>query len=91
MATLLKADGSQKTIQPKNGNDFSLEELQGYVDGYIDIINLWNGEILVINDNGKGVYPTNETATKLAKEHHRLFPGDWIDGDVVLCKDGEVL
>lgn len=34
MATLIKADGTQTEIQPQNGTDFSLEELQKYVDGY---------------------------------------------------------
>ena len=33
MATLIKADGTQTEIQPQNGTDFSLEELQKYVDG----------------------------------------------------------
>lgn len=33
---------------------------------------------------------TNNAATDLAHEHHALFPGDYINGDVVLCKDEEV-
>lgn len=90
MATLLKSDGTQTAIQPKNGTDFTLEELQGYVDGYIDIVNLRNGEILVINDDGKERYPTNKAATKMALEHGAIFDWDWIDGDVVLCKNEEV-
>lgn len=90
MATLLKSDGTKQEIQPKNGTDFKLEELQKYVNGYIEIVNLRNGEILVINDNGKEVYPTNQAATELANKHRAIFPNDWIDGDVVLCKDEEV-
>lgn len=58
MATLLKSDGTRKEIQPQNGTDFKLEELQAYVDGYIEIVNLQNGEILVINEDGKDRYPT---------------------------------
>lgn len=53
MATLIKTDGSKLEIQPQNGLDFQLDELQKFVDGYIEIINLHNGDILVINDNGK--------------------------------------
>lgn len=90
MATLIKADGTKKEIQPINGTDFQLEELQNYVDGYIDIIYLRNGKILVINDNGKGCYPTNTAATEIAHEHMAIYPGDYIDGDVVLCKNEEV-
>ena len=61
MATLIKTDGSKLEIQPQNGLDFQLDELQKFVDGYIDIINLHNGDILVINDNGKDVLDSNET------------------------------
>lgn len=92
MATLIKADGTKKTIQPQNGTDFSLEELQKYVDGYIEVVYLRNqeDEIMVINEDGKERYPTNQTATKLALKHRAIFPQDWIDGDVVLCKNSEV-
>lgn len=90
MATLIKANGTKKDIHPQNGTDFKLEELQKYVDGLIEIIGLHNGEILVINENGKDRYKTNKVATNLAHKHRALFPGDYIDGDVVLCKDEEV-
>ena len=45
MATLIKTDGSKLEIQPQNGLGFQLDELQKFVDGYIDIINLHNGDI----------------------------------------------
>lgn len=92
MATLIKADGTKETIQPQNGTDFSLEELQKYVDGYIQKVCLNNqeDEILVLNEDGKDRYTTNKTATELALKHRAIFPWDWIDGDVVLCKNSEV-
>lgn len=49
MATLIKTDGSKLEIQPQNGLDFQLDELQKFVDGYIDIINLHNGDIDMSN------------------------------------------
>lgn len=91
MATLIKTDGSKLEIQPQNGLDFQLDELQKFVDGYIDIINLHNGDILVINDNGKDVLDSNETATEIAHKHNAIFGWDYICGDVVMCKDREVL
>ena len=90
MATLIKTDGSKLEIQPQNGLDFQLDELQKVVDGYIDIINLHNGDILVINDNGKDVLDSNETATEIAHKHNAIFGWDYICGDVVMCKDEEV-
>lgn len=90
-ATLIKTDGSKLEIQPQNGLDFQLDELQKFVDGYIEIINLHNGDILVINDNGKDVLDSNETATEIAHKHNAIFGWDYICGDVVMCKDREVL
>ena len=90
MATLIKTDGSKLEIQPQNGLGFQLDELQKFVDGYIDIINLHNGDILVINDNGKDVLDSNETATEIAHNHNAIFGWDYICGDVVMCKDEDV-
>lgn len=90
MARLIKTDGSEKEISPKNGTDFSLEELQKYVDGYIEIIPMDDGNILVVNEEGKYDCEENEKATEIANENGALFFGDYIAGDVVLCKDGEV-
>lgn len=72
MATLIKTDGSKLEIQPQNGLDFQLDELQKFVDGYIDIINLHNGDILVINDNGKDFYPVNHRATEIAHTNNAI-------------------
>lgn len=54
-------------------------------------MNLHNGDILVINDNGKDVLDSNETATEIAHKHNAIFGWDYICGDVVMCKDREVL
>ena len=51
---------------------------------------LHNGDILVINDNGKDVLDSNETATEIAHKHNAIFGWDYICGDVVMCKDEEV-
>lgn len=49
-----------------------------------------NYDILVINDNGKDVLDSNETATEIAHKHNAIFGWDYICGDVVMCKDEEV-
>lgn len=90
MATLIKADGTKQEVQPNNGLDFELEELQQFVDGYIQIVNLRNGKILVINEEGKDVYPVNEKATEIALKRNSIFWWDYICGDVLLCDDEEV-
>lgn len=38
MAELIRADGIVKDVQPGNGVAFTLEELQVYVGGYIELV-----------------------------------------------------
>ena len=52
MATLIKTDGSKLEIQPQNGLDFQLDELQKFVDGYIEILG-WDyicGDVVMCKD-----------------------------------------
>ena len=91
MATLLKTDGIGTEVEPKNGTDFQLEELQKFVGGYIEIIQLNDGRIMVVNEEGKlQSLEMNDEATEIATEHHALFDGDWICGDVLICNEREV-
>lgn len=90
MAQLIKTTGEILEISPKNGINFQLDELQKYVDGYIEIVNLNNGEILVVNEEGKFVEEINEKATDIAHNNQAIFSSDYIAGNVVLCKDQEV-
>ena len=88
MAKLIKASGEVETIKPKNGTDFSLEELQGYVGGYIEIVQLHKentGNIMVVNEEGKiNNLPINHIASVLYGLR------DTIVGDVVVCKSNQV-
>lgn len=87
---LIKENGLQANIEPKNGTDFTLEELQSAVGGLIDIIRLSQGKIFVINDEGKIMFGRNNVATIIAKVDRAIFPDDYIAGDVILC-DSEMV
>lgn len=89
MATLIKTDGSLTEIEPKNGQKFELEELQQYVQGYIELVFLKKDRLLVINDDGKSHLSLNEKATEIAHNEAAIYPRDYICGDAVLCKDWE--
>jgi hypothetical protein len=80
-ALIIKANGEEIPVQPANGTDFSLEELQNIVGGYIETVMLPNGNLLVLNEEGKleGL-PLNTTATDLYNN-----PYDAIVGDVLVC------
>ena len=51
-AKLLKTDGDVKEIQPQNGADFALDELQQHVGGYIEIVRISKDMIMVVNEEG---------------------------------------
>ena|SRR5256885_2277434 len=67
MATIYRADGTTKEVQPENGTDFNLKEVQAIVGGYVEVIKLKDKRIMIINEEGKLTnLPRNEEATKLA-------------------------
>lgn len=88
MGKILKTDGSTVEVSPKNGTDYTLEEMQEIVGGYIEIIPcIDRRKILVINEEGKlNDLPVNFEATKLADINF----WDCIVGDALLCNSDEV-
>lgn len=83
MAKWIKTSGETIEVQPKNGTDYSLEELQGFVGGYIEIVYLNNDRIMVVNEEGIiENLPFNEKASNIVRQ--------LIAGDVLVCKSDEV-
>ena len=89
MATLLTAGGREGEVNPANGSRFTLAELQAAVGGYIELLRLNDGRLMVLNDEGKlkGL-PFNQMASALA--WGRLGPGDYVVGDVLVCVGREI-
>ena len=88
MAFWIKANGEVTKVEPKNGSNFTLEELHRLVDGYIKIVpaNKPN-TMLVINEEGKlNDLPVNILATALYV-HGAIDP---IVGDVLWCSNKEI-
>lgn len=84
-AILIKCDGTATGIVPVNGRDFSLEELQGMVEGLIEIVPLTENVIMVVNEEGKGRLLPNTNATVIARAQNAIFPGDYIAGNALMC------
>lgn len=83
MAKWIKTNGETIDVKPKNGTDYSLEELQGFVGGYIEIVRIDDERLMVVNEEGKlNDLPINSIATYMARE--------LIVGDVLVCKANEV-
>ena len=87
-ALLVKTNGKQEKIKPANGTDFTLEEAQGYVGGYIEIVHLPR-TIMVVNEEGaiNGMV-VNPSATLLATCYFGAFTP--IYGDVIICNNGMI-
>ena len=67
MATIVYPDGREEPTEPANGVNFSLEELQRVVQGYIEIIPCKDGRIMVCNEESKMLgLDRNQKATDLA-------------------------
>lgn len=76
-AIWLKTNGEKIKVTPKNGKAFSLEELQGFVGGCLDIVRLKHGLQMYVNDNGvTDGLPKNKEASRLFQEAYPIkeFP-----------------
>lgn len=86
MATIYRTDGTSEEVEPKNGTDFTLDELQAVVDGYIEIVPSRDGRIIVLNEEGKlRELPVNLAASVLYGNRY-----DFIVGDVLVCNDDQI-
>jgi hypothetical protein len=90
MATLLRTDRSKETLQPVNGINWTLPELQTLVGGYIEIVGTKDGRYLVIDEEGKlKRKPLNVEATKLYRYgDHDAIVGIALLVDTKLEMDG---
>lgn len=88
MAEIFFTDGTKKVVEPENGKDFKLAELNKIVGGYIECINLPKQLMFVIDEEGKlKDKPINERATLM----YQAYVGqDVIVGDVLFCKQSQV-
>lgn len=76
-------------VEPNNGRDFTLSELQGYVGGYIEIVQLNDGRYMVVNENGlNDGLPLNPLATAILQETTR--DDNFIVGNVLICDPEQV-
>lgn len=99
MATWIKASGEEEEVAPARGRTFSLQELQRYVGGYIEIQALSDGRMMVLNEEGKlRGFELNRKATALYRVNVKIgeleilreeYPDDVV-GDVLICGPREV-
>lgn len=79
-ARIIRADGSSEIVSPANGENFTLEECQKIVGGYVERLYITGDRFMLVNEEGKiHSLPLNDKATA-------LYPNDSIVGDVLICK-----
>lgn len=93
MARLIHYNGIVEDVEPKNGTDFELEQLQIIVGGYIEIIHSLvenDDRVMVVDEEGKikeKYY--NEKATKVLTEQFG-YEDDFIAGDALICRSYQI-
>ena len=86
-SVIIKADGLQKKVDPANGTDFSIDELNEFVDGYIEILHIGD-KLLVCNEEGKlQNLQYNATATRLI---NAVGIKDYIVGNALFCDKDKI-
>ena len=89
MALLIKSDGEVQEVHPADGNKFSLQELQGFVGGWIEHIPTNDGRHMWLDEEGKlKSKPVNFEATLFALGI--IGPDDCIVGDALITEGHEV-
>lgn len=88
MAQFIRSDGSAEEVFPADGESFTLEELQGFVGGFIEMISLEDGCVMFIDEEGKlKGKPENPVATLVVRGV--IAPWDEIVGDAIICTQKE--
>lgn len=86
-AKIYKQSGRVAKVTPPNGEYFTLTELQCLVGGYIEIVQLGGGEVMVIREDGKMCQDAeiNHSATRIARERQAIWAHDCIVGNALVC------
>ena len=85
MCTLMKLDGTEEKVEPKNGKEWELEELQLLVGGYIETFPTpFDDQVMVMHEEAKlqKHHKLNAKASHLVRDI--LMNDDYIAGDAVV-------
>ena len=88
---IIRTDGTWEERLPSNGGQYSARELKDAVGGgYIELVRLHDGRLLVCDDSGRiHSLPFNALATALYLLG-RPRSVDWIAGDVLVCESWRI-
>ena len=85
---LAKRTGTILDIMPMNGKDYSLTEMQHYVGGHIETVDVGDGWVVVLDEEGKQKYKLpNPIATNWLLDAGIY---DWVAGDAMLIERAHI-
>ena len=83
-AKIIYTDKEAEDYTPKNGKTFGKTEMCGIVEGYIDIIRLNDGRVIIVDSQGKALNKAvNIPATNILRRDH--YTTDYIVGTAIVC------
>ena len=87
-ATLITTTNEKKSIEIKSIRDVKNLVCSDFYKSSMEIINLFNNEFLIIDEEGKlKELEFNEIATTIAHDYQAILPSDFIVGNVILIND----
>lgn len=83
-AKIIYTDKEAEDYTPKNGKTFGKTEMCGIVEGFIDIIRLNDGRVIIVDEEGKSKNKAvNIPATNILRRDH--YTTDYIVGTAIVC------
>ena len=83
-AKIIYTDKEVEDYTPKNGKTFGLTEMQEIVGGYIEIVRLRDGRMIIVDEDGKSKdKAVNIPATNILRRDH--YTTDYIVGNAIVC------
>ena len=83
-AKIIYTDKEAEDYTPKNGKAFALTEMQEIVGGYVELIRLNDGRMIIVDEEGKSKgKAVNIPATNILRRDH--FTTDYIVGTAIVC------
>lgn len=96
MATYYKIDGLVMEVTPKNGKNFTYDELRAFVGYIVQIVPLPSGKSIVVHEEGKNInLPKNNRATEEWVKEYPIekYPDNndmLIAGDALIATEKEL-
>jgi len=89
MAQWIKTDGTEQEVKPKNGVEFTLDEIKKCIGGYLEAVPYKPKLVMYVNEEGIRLeLPYNARATQLIKEARPGYPFP-IYGNVLIASTVE--